>query len=57
MKLWVDALTPKQSLFTKAMIERAPSKFDISVTTMHYSELDRFMEQIKLEALSKGRHD
>ncbi len=35
-ELWIDVLTPKQALFTKAMLERAPSKISITVTTRDY---------------------
>lgn len=55
-KIWVDVLTPKQALFTKAMIERAPGKVRIVVTTRDYDELNKFLEQIKLEHRSFGRH-
>lgn len=43
-------------MFTKAMMERAPSKFEITVTTRDYSELNQFMKQIKLRHLTFGRH-
>ncbi len=43
-------------MFTKAMVERAPSKFKITVTTRNYSELNKFMLQIKLPHIIFGRH-
>ena len=43
-------------MFTKAMVERAPSRFKITVTTRHYSELDQFMKQIRLKHITFGRH-
>lgn len=54
--LWIDALTPKQALFTKALVQRAPSKIKCSVTTRDYSELNQFLDQIHLEHVSIGRH-
>ncbi len=55
-RLWIDALTPKQAMFTKAMVTRAPPQFKITVTTRDYSELNQFMHQIKLAHLSFGKH-
>lgn len=56
MKLWIDALTPKQAIFSKAMIDRAPSKFKITVTTRRYIELVEFAKLIGLHSKSVGRH-
>ncbi len=56
VKLWIDALTPKQALFTQAMVRRAPSKAKCIVTARDYSELNKFLTQIKLEHISIGRH-
>lgn len=55
-KLWIDALTPKQALFSKALVERAPSKVKCMITTRDYSELNKFVEQIGLKHISIGRH-
>jgi predicted glycosyltransferase len=55
-KIWVDVLTPKQALFAKAMIERAPSDFEIIVTTRDYSELNNFAEDLELKHISFGKH-
>jgi uncharacterized protein len=49
-------LTPKQAMFTKAMVERAPKKVEIVVTSRDYSELNQFIVQIGLDHLSIGRH-
>ncbi len=54
--LWIDALTPKQVLFTKALVERAPSKVKCIVTTRDYSELNQFISQIDLKHTRMGRH-
>ncbi|MDG6998973.1 MAG: DUF354 domain-containing protein [Nitrososphaerota archaeon] len=56
VKLWIDALTPKQALFSKSMVERAPSKVKCIITTRNYAELNRFVDQIGLEHESIGRH-
>ena len=55
-KLWIDALTPKQALFTKSMVERAPSKVKCVVTTRDYAELNRFVDQLGMDHVSVGRH-
>jgi uncharacterized protein len=55
-KIWVDVLTPKQALFTKAMIERSPSNLELVVTTRDYAELNNFVRQLKLEPISFGKH-
>jgi uncharacterized protein len=52
----VDVLTPKQALFTKAMIERSPSNVDLVITTRDYAELNKFLEQLNLKHVSFGRH-
>ena len=49
-------LTPKQALFTKAMIERAPNRVELVVTTRDYDELNRFLKQLQLKHKSFGRH-
>ncbi len=49
-------LTPKQALFTKSLIERAPSKVKIRVTTRNYSELNQFLSRIELPHTTLGRH-
>ncbi|MGA2874304.1 MAG: DUF354 domain-containing protein [Nitrososphaerales archaeon] len=56
VQLWIDALTPKQALFSKALVERAPSKVKCTVTTRNYSELNQFLSQINLKHTSVGRH-
>jgi uncharacterized protein len=56
VKLWIDALTPKQALFAKALVDRAPSKFKCTVTSRKYLELDEFLDEIKLNHVSVGRH-
>lgn len=56
VRLWIDALTPKQILFTKAIVERAPSKVKCTITTRDYSELNRFVSQIRLRNRRVGRH-
>ena len=55
-ELWVDVLTPKQALFTKAMLERAPSKISITVTTRDYLELNQFAAKINLPRIPIGKH-
>lgn len=56
-KIWVDVLTPKQALFTKAMIERAPPNVELVLTTRNYDELNKFLDQLKLETISSfGKH-
>ncbi len=56
MRIWVDVLTPKQSLFTKAMLARAPRDVDLVITSRDYSELNKFLSQIKMKHRSFGRH-
>ena len=56
MRIWVDVLTPKQALFTKAMLGRAPRDVELVITSRDYSELNKFLFQIKLEHKSFGRH-
>lgn len=56
MRIWVDVLTPKQALFTKAMLERAPSDFDLLITSRNYAELNKFLAQIGMKHRSFGRH-
>jgi uncharacterized protein len=56
VKLWIDALTPKQALFAKALVDRAPSKTKCTVTSRKYSELDGILKQIGLEYVSLGKH-
>lgn len=55
-RLWIDVLTPKQALFTKALVERAPSKIECVITTRDYFELNEFMAQLKLKYTSFGKH-
>ncbi len=56
MKLWIDALTPKQAFFAKALVGGAPSKFKCTVTTRKYLELDGVLRQIGLQSRSFGIH-
>ncbi|MHB2037166.1 MAG: DUF354 domain-containing protein [Nitrososphaerales archaeon] len=56
VRLWIDALTPKQALFAKALVERAPSKVKCTITTRNYSELNKFVTQLGLTYTSIGRH-
>jgi uncharacterized protein len=56
VRLWIDTLTPKQALFTKALVERAPSKVKCTVTTRNYSELNKFVSQLDLKHTRIGRH-
>ncbi|MGI0091593.1 MAG: DUF354 domain-containing protein, partial [Nitrososphaerales archaeon] len=56
VRLWIDVLTPKQALFTKAIVERAPSKVKCVVTTRDYSELNQLFSQINLKHERIGRH-
>ena len=56
VRLWIDALTPKQALFTRALVQKAPSKVKCEVTTRDYAELNSFVDQIKLTSTSLGRH-
>lgn len=55
-RLWIDVLTPKQALFTKALVEQAPSKIKCVVTSRDYFELNEFMAQLKLNHTSFGKH-
>jgi uncharacterized protein len=56
VRLWIDALTPKQALFAKAMLGAAPRRIECLVTTRDYSELNQFLSQIKLDHTSIGKH-
>jgi uncharacterized protein len=56
LKLWIDALTPKQAFFAKALVGGAPSKFKCTVTTRKYLELDGVLKQIKLQSRPIGMH-
>jgi uncharacterized protein len=56
VQLWIDVLTPKQALFSKALVEHAPSKVNCIITTRDYSELNQFLSQINLKHTSLGRH-
>ena len=56
VRLWIDALTPKQILFAKAIVERAPPKVKCTITTRDYSELNQFVSQIKIKSKRIGRH-
>jgi len=38
------------------MIDGAPTKFELQVSTRNYSELNRFLRRINLESVSFGRH-
>ena len=52
----MDVLTPKQALFTKAMIERSPSDVELVITTRDYAELNQFVRQLKMKHISFGKH-
>ena len=54
--LWIDALTPKQALFAKALVDGAPKKVRCTITSRDYSELNQFASRIGLEHLPLGRH-
>jgi uncharacterized protein len=56
MRLWIDALTPKQLLFSKAIIDQAPSSIECVLTTRDYSELNQFVKQLEIKHQSIGRH-
>lgn len=56
VNLWIDALTPKQALFTEALVRRAPSKVKCTVSTRDYSELNKLLSQRGLDHSSIGRH-
>jgi predicted glycosyltransferase len=56
VRLWIDVLTPKQALFTKALVQGAPSNVKCTVTTRDYAELNSFVDQIKLTNTSIGKH-
>lgn len=56
LKLWIDALTPKQALFANAMVKGAPPKSRINVTTRNYSELNKFLGRLGLRYTSIGAH-
>jgi predicted glycosyltransferase len=56
IKIWIDVLTPKQALFTKAMIDRSPPNVELVVTTRDYAELNNFVRQLRLENFSFGKH-
>ncbi len=55
-RLWIDALTPKQALFAKALVDGAPSKVKCIVTTRDYSELNRFISRLGVKHTRVGRH-
>jgi predicted glycosyltransferase len=52
----VDVLTPKQALFSKSLLDQAPSKFNITVTTRDYSELNNFVSMLGMKNVPFGRH-
>jgi uncharacterized protein len=57
LRIWIDALTPKQALFASAMVESAsPKKCDITVTTRNYSELNKLLDKLGLKFTSIGSH-
>jgi len=56
-RIWIDALTPKQVLFTSALLKEAsPKKHEITVTTRNYSELNKFLLRLGLDYTSIGSH-
>ncbi len=55
-RIWIDALTPKQALFAEAMQKGASKKFDLTVTTRNYSELNKFLVRRGLNFASIGGH-
>ena len=55
-RIWIDVLTPKQALFANAMFTGAPKKFEITVTTRNYSELNKFLSRQGLNYTTIGRH-
>ena len=55
-RLWIDALTPKQALFAKALVEGAPKNASCTITSRDYSELNRFASRLGLEHVPIGRH-
>ncbi|MGC8568652.1 MAG: DUF354 domain-containing protein [Nitrososphaeria archaeon] len=59
MKIWIDALTPKHYLFTKALEDKLLGEsHDIIVTTREYEELERVSRRIRLRSKVNvvGRH-
>jgi uncharacterized protein len=56
VRIWIDALTPKQALFASSMVKGASKKFEIRVTTRDYSELNKFLARLGLDFISIGRH-
>lgn len=56
VKLWIDVLTPKQALFTRALVDRAPSRIDCVVTTRDYFELNHLLGRLNLKYTSFGKH-
>ncbi|MDA4130077.1 MAG: DUF354 domain-containing protein [Thaumarchaeota archaeon] len=56
VRLWIDALTPKQALFSKALVESAPSNYECIVTTRDYSELNKFLATLGIDYVRIGKH-
>jgi predicted glycosyltransferase len=56
VRLWIDALTPKQALFSKALIEGAPTSFQCTITTRDYSELNKFISTLGIDYITIGKH-
>jgi uncharacterized protein len=55
-RLWIDALTPKQALFAKALFDGAPNGVKCVITTRDYSELNQFISRLGIKHTKIGRH-
>jgi len=57
MKVWIDILTPKQSLFFKPLIKELRNhQHDVIVTSRDYKELNELLELHKIDSKVIGEH-
>lgn len=57
MRVWLDALTPKQLLFLAAIEEELRrSGYEVLLTTRRYDELDVLEDRLSIETMKVGSH-
>lgn len=57
MKIWIDALTPKQANFTAALVqELRKAGHEVIVTTRRYREVNQVLKLRGIRAIPIGRH-
>jgi len=57
MRIWVDALTPKQANLFSVLVSRLAARgHDVSVTTRHYREVEQLLQIRHTSATAIGRH-